>query len=67
MNEAEMARLFQVHREAEARRDYDAVLETFSDDCYSGDGAVGPSQRGPGGGPGGLRRLLHRLPRPRPR
>jgi len=32
MNEAEMARLFQVHREAEARRDYDAVLETFTED-----------------------------------
>jgi steroid delta-isomerase-like uncharacterized protein len=29
-----MARLFQVHREAEARRDYDAVLDTFADDCY---------------------------------
>lgn len=34
MNESEMARLFQVHREAEARRDYDAVLETFTEDCY---------------------------------
>src|SRR4249919_3794555 len=34
MNEAEMARLFQVHREAEVRRDYDAVLETFTEDCY---------------------------------
>ena len=34
MIEAEMARLFQVHREAEARRDYDAVLETFTEDCY---------------------------------
>ena len=34
MNEAEMARLFQVHREAEARRDYDAVLETFTEHCY---------------------------------
>jgi hypothetical protein len=29
-----MARLFQVHREAEARRDYDAVLDTFTEDCY---------------------------------
>jgi len=34
MNQAEMARLFQVHRGAEARRDYDAVLETFTEDCY---------------------------------
>lgn len=29
-----MARLFEVHRAAEARRDYDAVLDTFTDDCY---------------------------------
>ena len=29
-----METLFQVHREAEARRDYDAVLETFTEDCY---------------------------------
>jgi steroid delta-isomerase-like uncharacterized protein len=34
MDHAEMARLFQVHRDAEARRDYDAVLDTFSEDCY---------------------------------
>ncbi|MGZ4561324.1 MAG: ester cyclase [Mycobacteriaceae bacterium] len=34
MNQAEMARLFQVHREAEARRDYDAVLDTFTEDCF---------------------------------
>jgi len=34
MDQAEMARLFLVHREAEARRDYDAVLDTFADDCY---------------------------------
>lgn len=26
--------MFQVHREAEARRDYDAVLDTFTEDCY---------------------------------
>jgi len=34
MDQAEMARLFLVHREAEAGRDYDAVLDTFADDCY---------------------------------
>jgi steroid delta-isomerase-like uncharacterized protein len=34
MDRDEMARLFQVHRDAEARRDYDAVLETFTADCY---------------------------------
>jgi steroid delta-isomerase-like uncharacterized protein len=34
MDHIEMAELFQIHREAEARRDYDAVLDTFSADCY---------------------------------
>ena len=34
MNRTEMARLFQVHREAEARRGHDAVLDTFTEDCY---------------------------------
>src|SRR3954463_9002670 len=29
-----MARRFHAHREAEARRDYDAVLDTFTHDCY---------------------------------
>jgi steroid delta-isomerase-like uncharacterized protein len=29
-----MERLFLVHREAEARRDYEAVIETFAEDCY---------------------------------
>jgi steroid delta-isomerase-like uncharacterized protein len=29
-----MRKLFQVHRDAEARRDFDAVLETFAVDCY---------------------------------
>jgi len=34
MDEAAMAMLFELHREAEARRDYDAVLDTFTEDCY---------------------------------
>ena len=34
MEQAEMERLFRTHREAEARRDYDAVIETFAPDCY---------------------------------
>src|SRR2546426_12640338 len=29
-----MEQLFRRHREAEARRDYDAVMETFTADCY---------------------------------
>jgi steroid delta-isomerase-like uncharacterized protein len=34
MNAGEMRRLFEVHRDAEKRRDFDAILETFTDDCY---------------------------------
>src|ERR671918_178497 len=34
MDRDEMTKLFRVHREAEARRDYDAVIATFTDDCY---------------------------------
>src|SRR5213082_1459034 len=29
-----MRALFQAHRAAEARRDYDAVIDTFTEDCY---------------------------------
>jgi steroid delta-isomerase-like uncharacterized protein len=29
-----MLRLFEAHREAEAARDIDAILETFADDCF---------------------------------
>ena len=34
MDREQMRQLFQTHRDAEARRDYDAVLETFIDRCY---------------------------------
>jgi steroid delta-isomerase-like uncharacterized protein len=34
MTPEEMRQLFEAHRDAEARRDYDAVIETFDDDCY---------------------------------
>jgi len=34
MGPDEMERLFLTHREAERRRDYDAVIQTFSEDCY---------------------------------
>jgi steroid delta-isomerase-like uncharacterized protein len=33
MNRDDMLRLFEAHREAEAARDIDAILETFADDC----------------------------------
>jgi predicted ester cyclase len=34
MRPDEMQALFRLHREAEARRDFDAVLGTFAVDCY---------------------------------
>jgi predicted ester cyclase len=34
MDRTEMVRLFEAHREAEAARDIDAILETFNDDCF---------------------------------
>src|SRR5437764_14268891 len=34
MERDQMDELFQTHRRAEARRDYDAVIDTFADDCY---------------------------------
>lgn len=41
-----MRQLFQTHRDAEARRDYDAVIETFSDDCYLETVALGTRSEG---------------------
>ena len=34
VNQDEMLRLFEAHREAEAARDVDAILATFVDDCF---------------------------------
>jgi steroid delta-isomerase-like uncharacterized protein len=34
MDRAAMLRLFEAHREAEAARNYDAILATFVDDCF---------------------------------
>src|SRR5262245_4150322 len=34
MDRQEMLRLFEAHREAEAARDIDAILETFVEDCF---------------------------------
>jgi steroid delta-isomerase-like uncharacterized protein len=34
MTPEQMEALFRAHREAEARRDYDAILDTFATDCY---------------------------------
>jgi steroid delta-isomerase-like uncharacterized protein len=42
----DMERLFRTHREAEARRDYDAVIETFTEDCYLETIALGLRSQG---------------------
>ena len=34
MNRDEMLHLFEAHREAEAARDFDAILATFIEDCF---------------------------------
>jgi steroid delta-isomerase-like uncharacterized protein len=41
-----MERLFRQHRDAEARRDYDAVIDTFTDDCYIETVALGIRREG---------------------
>jgi steroid delta-isomerase-like uncharacterized protein len=46
MDRAAMDRLFRQHRDAEARRDYDAVLETFTEDCYLETVALGTRSEG---------------------
>jgi predicted ester cyclase len=46
MRPDEMEALFRVHREAEARRDYDAVIETFAEHCYLETVALGLRSEG---------------------
>jgi steroid delta-isomerase-like uncharacterized protein len=46
MDAQQMAALFTLHREAEAERDYDAVIETFADDCYLETVALGSRSEG---------------------
>jgi steroid delta-isomerase-like uncharacterized protein len=46
MDPQEMEELFRRHREAEARRDYDAVMDTFTADCYLETVALGLRSEG---------------------
>ena len=46
MRPEEMEALFRDHREAEARRDYDAVIDTFTEDCYLETIALGTRSEG---------------------
>jgi steroid delta-isomerase-like uncharacterized protein len=41
-----MLRLFEAHRDAEAARDIDAILETFADDCFLETMALGLRSEG---------------------
>jgi steroid delta-isomerase-like uncharacterized protein len=34
MDQAAMTQLFRAHRDAEARRDFDAIIDTFTEDCF---------------------------------
>ena len=46
MNEKDMAALFRKHRDAEAARDIDAIVETFAPDCYLETVALGTRSAG---------------------
>jgi steroid delta-isomerase-like uncharacterized protein len=46
MDRKEMHSLFEAHREAEAARDYDAILATFAEDCFLETVALGSRSEG---------------------
>src|SRR5687767_10663589 len=46
MDAQAMERLFRLHRDAEARRDYDAVIDTFTEDCFIETVALGIRREG---------------------
>ena len=46
MTPEEMLELFELHRDAEAQRDYDTILDTFAEDCYLATAARGTRSEG---------------------
>ena len=46
MDVINMRRLFEAHREAEAARDIDSILQTFGDDCFLETQALGLRSQG---------------------
>jgi steroid delta-isomerase-like uncharacterized protein len=46
MEQVAMLRLFRAHRDAEAARDFDAILATFVEDCYLDTVALGLRSEG---------------------
>ena len=64
MDPAQMQRLFQTHRDAERRRDFDDIMKTFTENCYLETIALGQPKRRSDRGTCRVRRLLQRVPRP---
>jgi len=46
MNPEQMEQLFRTHRDAEKRRDFDSVMQTFTEDCYLETIALGSRSEG---------------------
>ena len=46
MTPDEMLELFRLHRDADAQRDYDTILDTFAEDCYLATAALGTRSEG---------------------
>ena len=46
MDREEMIELFRLHRDAESRRDYDAIIDTFTENCYIETVALGLRSEG---------------------
>jgi steroid delta-isomerase-like uncharacterized protein len=46
MDAAQMERLFRSHRDAERRRDFDGIMQTFTDHCYLETIALGTRSEG---------------------
>jgi len=47
MDPTQMEQLFRAHRDAERRRDFDAIMQTFTEDCYLETIALGSRSEGP--------------------
>lgn len=62
MNRDEMESLFNQHRNAEAARDLDAILATFTDDCFLETVSLGLRGEGQAAARAAYEGLLHCIP-----
>ncbi len=46
MDPEQMEQLFRTHRDAEKRRDFDGIMQTFTEDCYLETIALGSRSEG---------------------